>query len=97
MWSRKSSKMTYLSLKGGLDAIEKDKVINKTRFLLVPHPGYKPVFPVHARGGETLRGALTMLWYDTVGVGCFASLCSAQPTWCAGLFSVCAITGDPSK
>lgn len=26
MWSRKSSKMTYMNLKGGLSAIEKDKV-----------------------------------------------------------------------
>lgn len=28
MWSRKSSKMTYMNLKGGISAIEKDKVID---------------------------------------------------------------------
>lgn len=26
MWSRKSSKLTYMNLKGGISAIEKDKV-----------------------------------------------------------------------
>lgn len=31
MWSRKSAKMTYMNLKGGISAIEKDKVCRASR------------------------------------------------------------------